>query len=216
MAIKTIDLTTWPRRNLFQLYSSLDYPYFNVCSNVDVTALYNYAKEKGLAFFQVSVYALTAAANMVPEFRCRIRGEEIIEHDAVHPSFTVLTDDNLFGFCEVEYTGDFEQFYQEATTKIEKAKKHPNLSDKTGHDEFLFMSCLPWISFTSISHPVPLSPPDSVPRISWGKYVFDNNRMVMPVSVQVHHGLADGYHAGEFFKNFETMNDRPAEFFKSK
>jgi len=216
MAIKTIDLTTWPRRNLFQLYGSLDYPYFNVCSNVDVTALFDYAKEKDLAFFQVSVYALTAAANMIPEFRCRIRGDQIIRHDIVHPSFTVLTDEKLFGFCEVEYTGEFLEFYQEATTKIEKAKKNPTLADKPGRDDYLFMSFLPWISFSSISHPVPLNPPDSVPRISWGKFILIQNRKMLPISVQVHHGLADGYHAGEFFKNFESMIDRPAEWFESR
>ena len=216
MTIKTIDMSTWSRRDLYQLYGSLDYPYFNVCNNVDITGIYNYAIDRKLAFFQVSVYALSAAANMIPEFRCRIRRDKIVEHEKVHPSFTVLTDDKLFGFCEVEYCDDFDRFYQEATLQMQKAKKSPNLSDKPGRDDYLFMSCIPWIAFTSISHPVHLSPPDSVPRISWGKYVLENNRVVMPVSVQVHHGLADGYHTGEFFNNFETIIDRPSEFLQSR
>ena len=216
MPFKTIDMDTWPRRDLYQLYGSMDYPYFNVCSNVDVTGIYNYARDRKLGFFQVSVYALTAAANVIPEFRCRIRDDKIIEHEKVHPSFTVLTDDKLFGFCEAEYCDDFDRFYQEANLQMQNAKKNPSLSDKPGRDDYLFMSCVPWIAFTSISHPVPLNPPDSVPRISWGKYVLEDDRVVMPVSVQVHHGLADGYHTGEFFNNFKKIIDRPSEFFQSR
>ena len=47
-------------------------------------------------------------------------------------------------------------------------KKYP-FEDEEGRDDFLFLSAIPWISFTSFSHAMHYTPADSVPRITWGK-----------------------------------------------
>jgi chloramphenicol O-acetyltransferase len=36
------------------------------------------------------VYAITRAANAIPEFRYRIRPGQVVEHEVVHPGITVL------------------------------------------------------------------------------------------------------------------------------
>ena len=41
------------------------------------------------------------------------------------------------------------------------------------------------------------------PRITWGRFTEVHKRVIMPLSVQVHHGLADGYHVGRFFELFQ-------------
>ena len=37
-------------------------------------------------------------------------------------------------------------------------------------------------------------------RISTGRLVPDGDRLLMSVSVEVNHGLADGYHVAQFFR----------------
>ena len=49
-----------------------------------------------------------------------------------------------------------------------------------------------------------VSPDDSNPRISWGKYVMANGRTTLPVSLFVNHALADALHISRFFQNLET------------
>ena len=71
----------------------------------------------------------------------------------------------------------------------------------------LHRSSLPWVRFTSVSHPIHMHPADSVPRITWGKCASENGAVRMPMSVQVHHGLADGVHVGQFYTFFQEWAD---------
>lgn len=215
LTMKYIDMEKWPRRALFRFYSGLDSPHFNVCADVDLTKLFEYAKTNHRSTFKTVLYVVCKSANAVTEFRLRLRGDQVVEHAVVHPSFTVLTDNNLFGFCAVEYTDDIDTFFQRTQDGIEAAKKNPTLEDEPERDDYLFISSLPWIRFTSISHPINIHPTDSVPRISWGKYHTENGKVTMPLSVQVHHGLADGYHLGLFFNRIQKLLNEPEILFKN-
>ena len=101
--MRHIDLETWPRRELFRVFSAWDYPHFSLCANVDVTAFYPVVKQRGISFTVATVYVLARAANVVPEFRYRIRAGEVVEHEVVHPAITILTGEDLFSFCELNY-----------------------------------------------------------------------------------------------------------------
>ena len=85
-----INLETWPRREHFEVFRTFDMPHFNMCANVDLTAFYSFVKGHGISLNLATVYVLTRAANAVPEFRYRIRGEEVVEYEIVHPSSTIM------------------------------------------------------------------------------------------------------------------------------
>lgn len=201
------------RKDLFQFFRKMDYPHFNVCAEVDLARTHDFAREKGLSLFTPILFAVTKAANNIQELRFRIRGDQVVEHDKVHPSFTVMTEEKIFGFCEVPYTRDAEQFFQEAEKRISQTRKRAVLTDEPGRDDYLYVSSLPWVRFSSVSHPIHMHPTDSVPRISWGKYQREGGRIMLPLSIQVHHALADGYHVGRFFLEVQELMDRPGEVF---
>ena len=207
--LKFIDIENWPRRDIFHFYGRMDYPQYNICADLDMSRIMPYLKIHRLSVFKTVLYVVCRAANAMAELRHRIRGEQVIEHDTVHPSFTVLTDDKRFGFCAVEYTEKMGVFFERVGEGITAAKTHPVLTDEPGRDDYLFVSSLPWIRFTSISHPIHMHPADSVPRISWGKHVTENGKICMPLSIQVHHALVDGYHVGQFFNRVQELFDRP-------
>ena len=48
---------------------------------------------------------------------------------------------------------------------------------------------------------------DSSPKISWGKYFEQGGRTLVPFSVQVHHGLMDGYHVGRYYGEVQRLLD---------
>lgn len=97
--MRTIDLNTWPRRRQFELYRAFSSPHFNVCAPVDITAFTGKVKQKGSSFSVAIVHVLARIANQIPEFRTRIRGAHVVEHDVVHPSVTILTGKEQFSFC---------------------------------------------------------------------------------------------------------------------
>ena len=209
-----VDLTNWPRKDVFEFYRDFDYPQINICVNIDVTACTRYLEAQNLSKFKTILWAISHISNSIDELKYRIRNGKVILHDRVHPSFTVLTEDNLFAFCLAEYTLDIGKFFERVEKGIQECRSNPSLEDEPGQDDVLYVSCLPWIHFTSISHPVKLDAEDSIPRIAWGRFKEDNGKIVMPFAVQVHHGLADGYHLGQFFSHIQDLLNDPASLFE--
>ena len=87
--MRKIDMQTWPRRPHFDLYRRFDHPHFSLCANVDIGATYAAVKERGISISVAIIYLIARLANEIPEFRYRMRGEEVVEHAVVDPS----TDD---------------------------------------------------------------------------------------------------------------------------
>jgi chloramphenicol O-acetyltransferase type A len=197
--MRQIDIQTWERREHFNLFRTFDHPHFNMCANMDLTKFYPAVKARGLSFTVALVYILTRAANAIPEFRLRIRGEEVVEYDIVHPSITILVDEDRFSFCTFDYAEDFKLFAANAEEMIACVKENLTLEDPPDRNKLLFMSAIPWVSFTSFMHPIHLDPADSIPRFAWGKTFEEGDSLKMPLSVQAHHALMDGVHMGRYY-----------------
>ena len=205
--MKKIEIETWARRKHFEFFKAFDAPHFNVTANVDVTNLYTYAKESNQSFFKLFLYGAVRAANAIPELRYRIRGEEVVEHEVVHPSFTVMLDEDVFNFCAATFYEDLPTFLQEVTTRMEQAGDEVVIGDDEP-DDLLYITSVPWITFTSIMHPTHQQQHDSVPRIAWGKFERQGERLVMPLSVQAHHALVDGVHIGKYYETLQAWLDQ--------
>jgi chloramphenicol O-acetyltransferase type A len=207
--MRYINLETWSRRKHFKVFSAFDHPHAGLCANVDLTAFYPVVKQRGFSFTVAIVYVLGRAANAIPEFWYRIRGGEVVEHEIVHPSVTILTDEDLFSFCTIDYIEDFSLFAVRAAEQIAYVREHPTLEDEPERDDLLFMTAIPWVSFTSFMHPVHLQPADSVPRFAWGKFFEEGKFLKMPLSVQGHHALMDGIHIGRFYAEVQDYLRHP-------
>ena len=207
--MRTIDLENWARQEHFDLYRTFDYPHFSMCAHVDITKFYSYVKHHGISFNLAVVYILTRTANAIPEFRYRIRGEDVVEHEIVHPSSTMMGKENVFSFCTMEYFAKFSEFTTRNSEKISLVREHPRLlGEDQERDDLLFMTAIPWVSFTSFMHPLKL-PMDSIPRFAWGKFFKDSESVKVPLSVQGHHAVMDGLHMGRYFEIVQGHFQQP-------
>lgn len=207
--MKTIQFTDPHRKKHFDFFRQMDNPHFNICANVDITRYLERLKQEQIPFTPAIVYATSKTANDISTFRQRIRGEQVVEHEAVHPSFSVVTEmSDVFSFCLVHYQSDFLSFVEAALAAIEKMKQAPSFEDEEGRDDFLFMSSFPWVSFTSFQHAMHHTPSDAVPRISWGKYFRQGEQVLMPLSVQAHHAVVDGAHVGLYFQKIQAFLEK--------
>jgi chloramphenicol O-acetyltransferase type A len=207
--MRHIDMETWPRRDHFLLFSGYDYPHFSMCANVDLTAFYPVLKERGISFTVATVYVLARVANEIPEFRYRIRSGKVVEHDIVHPGITLLTGGDVFSFVWFDYAADFSLFAAGAAERVAAAREGSSLEYDPEQDDGLYMTAIPWVSFTSFMHPLPLSPPDSVPRFAWGRFFEEGELLKMPLSVQAHHALMDGLHMGRYYAQVQEYLHHP-------
>ncbi len=207
--MKRIDMQTWSRREHFEFFKGFNHPHFNVCANIDLTKFYPYLKKHGFSLTSAIMYVISRTANDIPEFRYRIRENEIVEHETVSPSVTILVENDLFSFCSIDYSQDFEEFASRAARQIAFVKANPTLKDPPWRDDLLYMTSIPWITFTSFTHPMRLHPADSIPRFAWGKFFNEGEYRKMPLSVQGHHALMDGIHLGKFYEIFQGYLNQP-------
>jgi chloramphenicol O-acetyltransferase type A len=213
--MRYINPESWNRKKHFEFFRKFKNPHFNICTDLDISKSYRYSQDKKISIAAAVLYAIMKTCNSLEEFRYRISGKRIKVHDVVHPGITVLSDDNVYSNCIVEFKDSFSDFLSEYTSAIVKAKKNIMVGEgQKKRDDLIFLSALPWVSFTSVTNPMSGNPADSIPRIIWGKQFKREGKILMPFSVQVNHCLMDGVHVGKFyFKLSEFLND-PDNTFK--
>ena len=193
-----IDPKTLPRRAHFEYFNSMANPYAGATVNVDITPMMEARKENGAPFFLSMVYIAAQAANSVRELRQRISGNEILEFKRCPSSHTVAKEDGTYAYCVLKNDMPFASFLPMAKTAQEKCKESGTIEEDNTAIAYFFISSLPWLSYAAITQPTPY-PADSNPRITWGKYYEENGKILLPVTLLVHHALADGRHIAEFF-----------------
>lgn len=203
--MRFIDMENYPRKSHFDFFRAMAYPYVGFTANVEVTPLLEYARGRKGSSFLACLWAAARAANSVPELRQRILGDKILEYDHCNTGHTVALPDETFCNCDTDCRMGLADFLVYGKEKQEEAKKG-SCGFTNGEDEMakIFVSCVPWIAFTQCVQPVPV-PGDSNPRIVFGKYVKEGEKILMPLHIQCSHALVDGRHLGKFYEAFEKI-----------
>jgi chloramphenicol O-acetyltransferase type A len=143
--------------------------------------------------------------NQIEDFRYKIREGKIILHDSLQPSFTDMeTGDSLFKIVTLPLSDSMQKFSKTAK-KMSESQKQYFPKANVNQDQLIYFSSVPWITFTSISNEIVMDKEDSIPRISFGKYFKENNKLLLPYSIQVNHMLLDGVHLGEFVEQLQKF-----------
>jgi chloramphenicol O-acetyltransferase type A len=211
-----IDLDTWPRRELFEFYRDYDKPFFNVCTRLDVTNLLREMNNlSGVSVALAYHYFALKAANEIEQFRYRLRDGRVLVHDVINGGTTLMLPNETFTLVYFDYAGTFAEFIGPAQRAVIEAKKESAFRPRHEDDARIHCTTLPWISFTSFSHARKSRREDSVPKISFGKFTRENDRTVMPFSVEVHHALVDGLHVGRYITRMEELLAEPQLYLRN-
>lgn len=194
--MQTLDKETWPRKEIYEFFSRIDYPFYSVTLPLDVTNVRAFARAQGLSFYHLLIWACTKALNRLPAFRLRIRGKDLVLLDGADPSFTSMRPgEEVFQIITLPWEADPRAFCAHAG---EKAARQATLLDQAAEtDELIYFSCIPWFDFTALTNEHNFDRDDSVPRLAWGKYYEEGGRLWVHLSVEVNHRLIDGVHLGQ-------------------
>lgn len=187
------------------LYKDFEEPFFGVCVELDCTKAYKVSKENNYSFFLYYLHKSLVAANRIEPFRYRITDNEVFVYNQTNASPTINRPDGTFGFGYVYYYEDFSDFVKNAQSEIDSVRFAKDLQPSLSEDNFIHYSSIPWIAFTSLSHARRLSSGDSCPKITFGKLIEKDGKLLMPVAIHVHHALMDGYHVGQFIDEFQNL-----------
>jgi len=197
--LEIINLDTWERTIHYKFFKRMDYPHYNIGVNIDITNFLDKIEENKIPFYYAMIYAATYALNQVKEFRYRIRGEQVVLHNMIHPSFADMSDGTeLFKMVTVSMEKSILDFTKKAKEKSKNQMNYFVIEDVEGRDDLTYITCVPWMSFTHLSHTISFNKDDSIPRLAWGKHFKESDKLLLPFSVQAHHSFVDGIHMGKY------------------
>lgn len=205
--MKIIDIEHWNRKEHFDFFSSMDSPYFGFTTEVDCTKAYDTAKESGYSFFALYLHRSMVAVNTVAEFKLRIIDGQVALFDKIHAGTTIGRKDGTFGFAFIPFSEDFATFNSRLQIEIQAVENSTGLRLKNGDigKDLIRHTTIPWNSFSALVHPTNFKNNESVPKITFGKFSLRDGKRYLPVSVEAHHGLADGIHIARYLEEFQRQ-----------
>ena len=201
-----VDLQTWSRGNLFQFYMDKMRIVMSLTVDVDVTNLKEYAKETRIPFYPLMLWVVSKVINAHDEFKYSWDHEgNLIRWDYVSPSYTDFhTEDENFTKMVAEYSDDPAEFYGRVLTNRERYKNERAVLENQPPN-FFDVSCLPWVRYKHFDVHVFDEGKFLAPVVTWGKYEPEDGRLIMPLTMNIHHAVADGFHLSRFFNEVQEL-----------
>ncbi len=197
---RIIDMSSWPRREIYSFFAPMSDPFYSLTFPVDVTRLRACCRERGISFYMAMTFAVTKAMESVDAFLYKDRDGVIVKHERLVPSFTDLTPGSeLFRIVTLEAGDDMADFCRRAKAKS-AAQGGFISSGPWAEDELIYFTCLPWFPVSALKNERDANPSDSVPRVSWGRWREEGGRTLLDLSLELNHRLLDGVHVGMFFE----------------
>ena len=206
--MRLVDQSGWKRKPVCDFFSSVDVPFYSMTARVDAGKLLRRVKAEGGSAFLYTVYASMRAVNSVDAFLYKLRGDTVVRHEFLSPSFTVPAEDDLFKIVTLDWDGAESpaEFTKRARAAMEaQTELFPPAAEN--RDDVAYLSCIPWVDFTAITNEMPLNREDSIPRFGWGKLVRSGETASMAYGVEVNHRLIDGRHIGLFYEALQRALD---------
>ena len=205
MSFHLIDLQTWDRKEFYEHFIEEVACTYSATVNLDITNLKNYR------LYPTIIWLLTKAVNQIPEFRTALTNEGVGIYDELHPAYTIFNKENKnFSAIWTEFHSDYRVFLNSYECDTAKYASSVNYAPKPDRPANSFdISMIPWFTFTSFNINVFDSRKYLLPIFTFGKYIDDCGKRLLPLSIQVHHAVCDGYHMGKFI---EILQEQITQF----
>ena len=195
--MREIDLETWKRKDIFNLYYQFDIPQISLCTPLEVTKVYDFAKSKDLSFYYCLCHIFCSALLKFEEYMIRSINGKIVVEDGKYVNICAMKPEaEIFQIVTGRYYSDIEKFCQETKKKLQNQTSfiEPLPSGARKSQVIAYMSCTPWFEFTHITHPQDVQRNSFVPHVSFDKIkINEKGERFVNVSLQVNHAAIDGF-----------------------
>lgn len=205
MNYKIIDTDNWQRKEYFEHYLKTVPCTYSITTKLDITNI----KSRNLKLYPALLYCLTKTVNKHDQFRTALRADgRLVVYDFMHPCYTVFhKDSKTFSNIWTEFCDDYNDFCRRYNGDILHYGDKKGFMTKPDMPENVFtVSMLPWITFDGFNLNIK-SFDYLLPIFTVGRYEQVNGKYIIPLAVQVHHAVCDGYHASCFITDLQKEID---------
>ena len=199
MSLKKIDMQTWPRREFYEHFIKDVVCTYSAVVNIDITGL------NGQKLYPAMIWCLTKTVNDMPEFRTVLTPDGPGIYDDMHPMYTVFNKENKnFSGIWSYFAEDYETFLKNYNADAVKYSTSTRYAPKDGTPENSFnISMVPWLEFSGFNINVFDEGKFLLPVFTMGKFFQRDGKRLLPLAIQVHHAVCDGYHVSVFVEKLQ-------------
>ena len=209
-----IDYENWDRKEVYEAFDGFSY---SITVELDMTAMRQYMKRTGRKFYALICWVITKTVNEDSDYRIVKRDGKLGFFDELNTSYTLRRNarPNLFTHMVTKYDPDPDVYYE----RFQRDKALAEAEDRLYYygemrQDNIDVSVTPDISFRSLSVSVPSSfyQKDEnnmryTPLTVAGRFYERDGKVWLPVAVNFHHAVNDGYHAEKYFKMLQKELD---------
>lgn len=205
----TVDLSRWARKEHYEAFQTFAQCTFSQTVQLDITALLKHIKAVGWKFYPTLIFLIAKIANRHAEFRMAIKNNELVIWNDIHPCYTIFHDETeTFSSLWSHYDGDIHHFLNIFSEDV--ARYCNNLSylpKEESLENVFYVSANPWVSFTGFNINIANMQNFFAPMFTIGKYYPQGEKVLLPLAVQVHHAVCDGFHVARLINELQTLCD---------
>lgn len=203
-----INLGAWPHRQRFEYYRRAVPCTYSITVEIDVSGFVAAVRSAARRTYIAQVWAIASVVNRHDEFRMTLddTGAPAVWRD-VHPSFTVFnTQQETFSCVWVPFEHDFAAFHDAAAETIAKYAGTTEFFPQGRPPANTFdVSSVPWTTFTGFTLNIEDGWDHFAPIFTLGRYAEREGRFILPMAVQVHHAVADGFHTARLIEELREL-----------
>lgn len=204
MNFTLIKQETWDRKEYFEHYFNTTPCTYSLCAKVEITAIL----ERGLKLYPAMLYCITTIVNRHEEFRTAFNDRsELGIYDKMIPSYTIFhKETHTFSVVWTEYDEDYNVFCKNYETDISTYKEVAGFHAKPNIPCNCFnISMIPWVTFEGFNLNLKNGYNYLLPIFTMGKYIEEKEKWYIPVAIQVHHAICDGFHVSRFIRELQQL-----------
>lgn len=203
---KLIDTSSWKRKPYFDHYFNQIRCTYSITVNIDITNVLSFKDRNKVKLYPLLIYVISKAVNKYEEFRTAIneRGE-IGVWGTLSPCYTVFhKDSESFSNIWTEWNDDLNLFLSNFEQDNKRFGQIDRIDAKPNTPANVFpISSLPWTTFTGFNLNIFADGTYLLPIFTYGKYFKDGDRYLIPLSIQVHHAVCDGFHVSRLINEIQ-------------
>lgn len=206
MDFQLIEQEAWKRKEYFDHYFKHVPCTYSMTVKLDITVLKTAQKK----LYPTLLYGLATIVNRHEEFRTAMNENgQVGVFSEMMPFYTIFhKDSQTFSNLWTAYTADYTEFCAQYQEDMERYGNTEGMMAKPNPPENTFpVSMIPWTTFEGFNLNLKNGYDYLLPIFTFGKYQQDNGKYYIPLSVQVHHAVCDGFHTSRFINELQELID---------
>lgn len=209
MTFTKINRETWGRADTYRTFFKDNPCTYSMTINLNITKLMECRREKELALFPTMLYGISRTVNSFQEFRMDFDADgDVGYYASTNPCYTVFhPETETFTTTQTEYSPDYSVFIERYHRDIQREKENRKGSQPEQGSNAFHVSCVPWTSFNGLHLNLQNGYKYLPPIFTLGRFFEERNQVLLPLAIQVHHAVCDGFHTARFIQYLQSWID---------